>query len=178
MKKFFCILLASMLTFSLVACGNNESAKTLTVSESSEKTNEPFTISTEPIVDISVSSVSVKESVPEEPEEVEEIPEDILDGIKSGKAYVAYGKDGPVINRYYGDTPMGGTAVYDKNTSRDVSVKYDKPCNITLVTSTGENLISRGSIKLSKVKFAYIRITNKMGRILAVSNPIYFKEEK
>ena len=77
MKKFFCILLASMLTFSLVACGNNESAKTLTISESSEKTNEPFTISTEPIVDISVSSVSVKESVPEEPEEVEEIPEDM-----------------------------------------------------------------------------------------------------
>lgn len=104
--------------------------------------------------------------------------EDILDGIKKGKSYVAYNKNGPVINIRYGQTPMGSVAVYNKNISLEVNVKYDKPYNITLVTNTGENRISKGNIELPNVKYAYIKITNKIGKILAVSNPIYFKEEE
>lgn len=102
--------------------------------------------------------------------------EDILDGIKNGHSFVAYGKNAPVIDMHYGKFRMGDTAQFTENEILDVSVKDIKSEKIILVTDSDEKEISPGKIKINNVKFAYIKILGNHGkRILAVSNPIYFK---
>lgn len=102
--------------------------------------------------------------------------EDILKGIKSGHSFVAYGKNAPVIDLHYGSFRMGDTAEINGNEYLKISVKGIKGEKIILVTDTGEKEITGEKQKITDEKFAYIKITGKHGkRILAVSNPIYFK---
>lgn len=102
--------------------------------------------------------------------------DDILQGIKSGHSFVAYGKNAPVIDLHYGSFRMGDTAEINGNDSLEISVKGIKNEKIILVTDTGEQEITGEKQKITDEKFAYIKITGKYGKkILAVSNPIYFK---
>ena len=104
--------------------------------------------------------------------------EDILDAIKNGHSFVAYGKDAPVIDLRYGSYRMGDTAVLSGDNNLIVSVETKKKAKIILVTDREEKEIQSGSVPIENIKFAYIKIFGSHGKkILAVSNPIYFKEE-
>lgn len=101
-------------------------------------------------------------------------PEDILDAIKKGKAFVSDSVDGVRLNLKYGDISMGDTAEYNPDIPL---VAQSNAGTLTLVTDKGERKINlsdgRSEIKLEKVKFAYVKAL-KGKRITAVSNPIYF----
>lgn len=102
--------------------------------------------------------------------------EDILDGIKNGHCYVAFGKDAPVIDLHYGAKRMGDTAVINGYNKLNVSVKNLKNEKIILVTDREEKEIKSGNIPIADIRFAYIKILGCHGRkVLAVSNPIYFE---
>lgn len=104
--------------------------------------------------------------------------EDILDGIRNGHSFVAYGKDAPIIDLHYGAYRMGDTAVLNGYNRLNVTVKNLKNERIILVTDSGEKEIQPGNISVGEMKFAYIKIIGNNGRkILAVSNPIYFKRK-
>lgn len=101
--------------------------------------------------------------------------DDILDGIKNGHSFVTYGKDAPVIDLHYGEYRMGDTAVVNENDKLNVTVKSMNKEKVILVTDKEEKEIQPGSISIGDIKFAYIKLVGKRsGRILAVSNPIYF----
>lgn len=102
--------------------------------------------------------------------------EDILDGIRNGHCFVAYGRDAPVIDLRYGNYRMGDTAERETDVQLEVTVKNLQNGKIILVTDFEEKEINSGKIKIRDEKFAYIKIVGGRGRkVLAVSNPIYFK---
>lgn len=102
--------------------------------------------------------------------------EDILDGIKHGHSFVAYGKEAPIIDLHYGNCRMGDTADLNDDNDLIVSVKNLKKEKIILVTDIKEKEIQSGSVPIGDIKFAYIKIIGCRSRkILAVSNPIYFR---
>lgn len=108
--------------------------------------------------------------------------EDILTAISQGNCFVADKKDGVRINLKYADTKMGGTA---KLTHEDKLIVQTNAKQITLVTQRGEENIPVTNGRIEKTientnfvyAIAYIG-TGKLKKIVAVSNPIYFKEEK
>ena len=106
-------------------------------------------------------------------------PEDILDAVKSGKAFVSDSVNGVRLNLKYGDSSMGDTSKYNSAIPLVAESNADR---LILVTDKGEKSIKltqgRGEIKPEKVKFAYVKAEKgfgKMKRITAVSNPIYFE---
>ena len=106
-------------------------------------------------------------------------PEDILDAVKSGKAFVSDSVNGVRLNLKYGDSSMGDTAKYNSAIPLVAESNVDR---LILVTDKGEKSIKltqgRGEIKPEKVKFAYVKAEKGFGkfkRITAVSNPIYFE---
>lgn len=102
-------------------------------------------------------------------------PEDILETIRSGHSFVAYGKAGPVLDLHYGSFRMGDTAEIMQGTELIVKAENCKNARIILVTDKGEREIIAGKIFIRDEKFAYIKIIGKYSRrVLAVSNPIYF----
>ncbi|MCQ2462930.1 MAG: CehA/McbA family metallohydrolase [Clostridia bacterium] len=102
--------------------------------------------------------------------------EDILKSIRQGHAFVSCGKYGPVISLYYGDKIMGDEAEFFENIPLEVNVEYSKPFRAVLVTDRGEREVTGEKMYPGKTKFAYVKILKKHGgRVLAVSNPIYFK---
>lgn len=104
--------------------------------------------------------------------------EDILDGIRNGHCFVAYGKNAPVIDLHYGKFRMGDTAEINGD-DLEVSVTGLKSEKIILVTDIEEREISPGRIKIKNEKFAYVKITGSHDkRIIAVSNPVYFTARK
>lgn len=106
-------------------------------------------------------------------------PEDILDAVKRGRAFVSESVDSVRLNLKYGDFSMGDIAQY----SSDIPIIAESNANaLTLVTDKGEKVIKlkrgKAEIKIEKVKFAYIKAEKGFGKIkkiTAVSNPIYFK---
>lgn len=103
--------------------------------------------------------------------------EDILDGIKHGHSFVAFGRAAPVIDLHYGNFRMGDTAAIIDDASLDVSVENLHRSDIILVTDKEEKKIKNGRIKICGEKFAYIKLVRHNGKkIIAVSNPIYFKK--
>lgn len=104
--------------------------------------------------------------------------EDILDAIKKGHCYVAYGKDAPVIDLKCGEYRMGDTVPPDSGKKPlTVTVGNMKRGKVILVTDVEEKTVLPGDIPVKDIKFAYIKITDRYsGRILAVSNPIYFEK--
>ena len=102
--------------------------------------------------------------------------QDILEAIKNGHSFVAYGKEGPVLDLHYGSFRMGDTAEITQGTELVVKAENCKNSRIILVTDKGEREIRAGKIFIRDEKFAYIKVIGKYGRrVLAVSNPIYFK---
>lgn len=101
--------------------------------------------------------------------------EDILEAVKKGRCYVAADKNAPVLNLRYGEARMGDTAVFDGKTRLTVTAESKKAVDLFLVTDRGEKQIIPGSIPLEKTRFVYIKVQSIIGgRILAISNPIYF----
>lgn len=106
-------------------------------------------------------------------------PEDILDAVKGGRAFVSEGIDGVRLNLKYGEFSMGDTAEY----SSDIPIIAESNSgNLVLVTDKGEKSIKldngKAEVKLEKVSFAYIKALKGIGKtkiITAISNPIYFR---
>lgn len=108
--------------------------------------------------------------------------DDILYAIQNGNSFVTEKVDGIRLNLKYGDSVMGGTAVYNSETPLEITSNAKK---IILVTDSGEKeiTITNGvaKITLEKTKFAYVKVTKDIGklkRICTISNPIYFTYSK
>ena len=102
--------------------------------------------------------------------------EDILASIRKGHCFVSCGRQGPVIDLKYGSSRMGDEVEYNVTTPLEISIKYDKSAKYILVTDKGEKEILSKNMYIEKVKFAYVKVMGKYGgRVLAVSNPVYFK---
>lgn len=102
--------------------------------------------------------------------------QDILEGIRSGRSFVSCGRQGPVISLRYGDKRMGDEAQFFENVPIEAEITYDKPFSAYLVTEGGERKFTGKKVYPGKTKFAYVKIRGKYsGRVLAVSNPIYFR---
>lgn len=109
-------------------------------------------------------------------------PEDILSAIKEGNCFVCDKKDGVRINLKYADTKMGGIA---KFSDKDTLTIESNAKQVTLVSDHAEENIQivggKAQKKIEKTKFVYAIAYSGIGKfrkIAAVSNPIYFKEEK
>ncbi len=105
--------------------------------------------------------------------------EDLLAAIRAGRAYVTESVKGPRLGLRYGGAAMGGTAVYKPGTQLEITCTAKKA---VLVTDRGETPVTlrdgRALLPLPKVRFAYIKIPAfPGGRLRAISNPIYFREE-
>lgn len=108
--------------------------------------------------------------------------DDILYAIQNGNSFVTEKVDGIRLNLKYGDSVMGGTAVYNSETPLEITSNAKK---IILVTDSGEKeiTITNGvaKITLEKTKFAYVKVAKGIGklkRICTISNPIYFTYSK
>ena len=108
--------------------------------------------------------------------------DDILNAICKGNSFVTEKVDGIRLNLKYGDTIMGGTAEYSKESSLEI---YSNAKKVILVTNKGEKEINLengvAKVTLEKVLFAYVKATKgfgKLKRICAISNPIYFTNSK
>lgn len=108
--------------------------------------------------------------------------DDILDAIRKGNSFVSEKVDGIRLNLKYGDTVMGGTAKYSKESPLEI---YSNAKKVILVTDKGEKEINLengvAKVTLENVLFAYVKATKGVGklkRICAISNPIYFTNSK
>ncbi len=106
-------------------------------------------------------------------------PEDILDAVKNGKAFISRGVNSIRLNLKYKNASMGDTVKY--NPSVFLTAESNAK-SVILVTNKGEKRIKmtngKAEIELPKVTFAYIKAVNGFGRlktIAAISNPIYFE---
>ena len=105
---------------------------------------------------------------------------DLLSAIRAGRAYVTENVNGPRLDLFYGDVPMGGVARYRVDTPLTVCCTAKR---VILATDRGERelRVPNGRIELPvpKLRFAYLKVPSAIpGALRAVSNPIYFKEEK
>lgn len=100
--------------------------------------------------------------------------EDILDALRRGRAFVAFGKKAPVLDLRYGTCRMGDTAPLQPGTPLTVTADNLQGARLVLVTDKGETPVSPGPVNITDETFAYVKVTGRHGKILAVSNPIYF----
>ena len=106
--------------------------------------------------------------------------EDLLAAIRAGHAYVTDSAKGPALELGYGKAFMGDEAVYDPGIP--VTVKTDAK-RVTFVTDKGETALSAAGGEARFIakdaRFVYAKIEAALlpGRLLAISNPVYFKEE-
>ena len=105
---------------------------------------------------------------------------DLLAAVRAGHAYVTESVKGPRLELTYGDASMGDVTAYDP--SIPVTVKTDAS-RVTFVTARGEQTVRpvNGEARFSEenARFVYAKTEAALfpGRLLAISNPIYFKEE-
>lgn len=107
--------------------------------------------------------------------------EDLLSAIRAGHAYVTEGPKGPRLTLGCGDAFMGDEAAFDPGTP--VTAETDAK-RVFFVTDKGktEIRVQNGAARFSAAgaRFVYAEIRSSLtpGRVLAVTNPIYFKEEE
>lgn len=108
--------------------------------------------------------------------------EDILNAVKNGNSFVTQKVDGVRLTLKYGNTRMGGTAVFSKETPLEITSNAKK---VVLVTENGEKELALtngvANATLEQTKFAYVKVLKGIGklkRICAISNPIYFTQEE
>jgi hypothetical protein len=105
---------------------------------------------------------------------------DLLQAIRAGHAYVAESAKGPRLELSYGSARTGDEAAYDKEIP--VTVQTDA-ARVTFVTDAGETAVrvKNGEARFSALnaRFVYAKTEAALipGRLTAISNPIYFKEE-
>ena len=104
----------------------------------------------------------------------------LLGAIRAGHAYVTESVKGPRVELACGEAMQGDETVYRPDIP--VTVKTDAS-RVTFVTDRAEETIrvKNGEARFSAegARFIYAKITSALipGRLLAISNPIYFKEE-
>ena len=107
--------------------------------------------------------------------------EDLLAALRQGDAYVTESVNGPALELSYGGVRMGGEAAFD--TYVPVTAKTDAK-KVTFVTDTREETVctangeARFSAKGARFVYAKISAASLPARLLAISNPIYFKEDE
>ena len=105
---------------------------------------------------------------------------DLLAAIRAGHAYVSESVKGPRLELSYGGALMGDEAAFDREIP--VTVKTDAT-RVTFVTDAGETAVraKNGEARFSaqNARFVYAKTEAALfpGRLTAISNPIYFKEE-
>ncbi len=113
--------------------------------------------------------------------------EDILSNIKQGHSFVTSDINGPRLRLEYGNKIQGDTATFDKSIKLKIQASNLKGSTLKLVTDNGEKVLSKRCNEFNKeipidcTKFAYIIATKghkSLYRIKAISNPIYFEEDK
>lgn len=104
----------------------------------------------------------------------------LLAAVRAGHAYVTESVKGPRLELAYGSAFMGDATAYDPEIP--VTVKTDAS-RVTFVTDAGETAVrvKNGAARFSaeNARFVYAKTEAALipGRLLAISNPIYFKEE-
>lgn len=106
--------------------------------------------------------------------------EDIMRSIKSGRCFVADSAGSTYLRLKYNGTEMGGTAKFSENLFLEIESNAK---SVKIVTDSAEftekTIGGKAKIKLGKTKFAYAVVYSDFGKkITAISNPIYFEEEK
>ncbi len=108
--------------------------------------------------------------------------EDIMRSIKNGRCFVADSAGSVRLRLKYADTEMGGTAKFSDERFLEIETNAK---SVNIVTDNGtfteKTTDGKAKIKLNKTKFAYAVVysgSGNSGKITAISNPIYFEEEK
>ena len=105
---------------------------------------------------------------------------DLLQAICAGHAYITESAKGPVLELSCGEAFMGDETAFSPDIP--VTAKTDA-AKVTFVTDRGEETVraangeARFSAKDARFVYAKIEAALLPGRLLAISNPIYFKEE-
>ena len=106
---------------------------------------------------------------------------DLLAAICAGHAYVTESPKGPRLTLGYGEAYMGDRAVFDPGIP--VTAETDAK-RVLFVTDRGKteikaiNGVARFSAAGARFVYAEVRSSLTPGRLLAVTNPVYFKEEE
>lgn len=110
---------------------------------------------------------------------------DILASVAAGRAFVTSGVDGVRLDIGYGKARLGETAKYDPDTPIKISAENLHGDSLVLVTDRGERVIKKHAhksvafdISPQKTSFAYLKSVRgfgSLGRITAITNPIYFR---
>ena len=107
--------------------------------------------------------------------------EDLLAAIRAGHAYVAAGVKGPHLELSYGGAMMGDEAVYSPDLPVTVKTDARSVEFFTDAGSAGRVPVKNGEAQFDAkgARFVFAKISSALipGRLLAISNPIYFKEE-
>ncbi len=105
---------------------------------------------------------------------------DLLAAIRRGRAYVTEGVKGPRLVLSCGGAFMGGEAVFRPDAP--VTAETDAK-RVIFVTDRGDTPVrpvnGKACFSAKNARFVYAKIEDVFirGRLLAISNPIYFKEE-
>ncbi|MGN0448542.1 MAG: CehA/McbA family metallohydrolase [Acutalibacteraceae bacterium] len=115
--------------------------------------------------------------------------EDILKSLREGHAFVTSSVDGVRLKLEYGETVMGGKALFSPREKLKITAENMKMTSLVLVTDKYEKKLcspSNGELTLSEsidsnIKFAYVKALKGIGKasvICAVTNPIYFNNKE
>lgn len=115
--------------------------------------------------------------------------EDILTSLREGRSFVTSSVDGVRLKLEYGKAVMGEEAVFIPGEKLRITAENMKTTSLFIVTDKYEKKLcapSSGKLTLNKeldsdVRFAYIKAVRGIGKfsaICAVTNPIYFNQNK
>lgn len=115
--------------------------------------------------------------------------EDILKSLRLGHSFVTSSVDGVKLKLEYADALMGDEAVFCLDKKLKITAENMKMTSLILVTDKYEKKLCHSSFGktilsehlVSGVSFAYIKAVSGIGkfsRICAVTNPIYFSNNK
>lgn len=115
--------------------------------------------------------------------------EDILASLRKGHSFVTSSVDGVKLKTEYGEAITGDETLYSSCEKLKITAENMKMTSLILVTDKYEKKLcgpSKGKVTLtealnSDVAFAYIKAVRGIGKassVCAVTNPIYFKNNK
>ncbi|MDD6275331.1 MAG: CehA/McbA family metallohydrolase [Clostridia bacterium] len=115
--------------------------------------------------------------------------EDILTALRNGHSFVTSSADGVRLKLKYGEAVMGDETAFKPCEKLGITAENLKMTSLILVTDKYEKKLCRpsnGKIEIaeplcSDIEFAYIKAVKGIGKasvICAITNPIYFKNNK
>ncbi len=109
--------------------------------------------------------------------------EDIFEAIKNGRTFITESVNGSILNFNYRDKTIGDTAEFKEGETLKIKAENLKGADLYIVTEDGEKLIQKhcrsfnGEVHICRSKFLYLLVKkgkNKLTRVSAITNPIYF----